>query len=170
MISNDVYKYCGDDVSLIENYDEAIADSTQTWHCHHRAEILPCGDFTPEELKKFDLYFNRPASELIFLLKKEHFRIHSKQKRLHKQISITRKANGKPWHSKETRIHISEATKGKRLGNKNAVGGKGHTGLKWITNGTDEKAIPIGEDPPTGWRFGRKKGLILGRKKRKATD
>ena len=28
MISNDVYKYCGDDVSLIENYDEAIADST----------------------------------------------------------------------------------------------------------------------------------------------
>ena len=28
--------YCKDDISLIENYDKAIADNTQVWHCHHR--------------------------------------------------------------------------------------------------------------------------------------
>ena len=34
--------YCIDDISLIQNYDNAIADTNQTWECHHIAEILPC--------------------------------------------------------------------------------------------------------------------------------
>ena len=29
-------KYCRDDISLIENYDKAVSDTTQSWHCHHR--------------------------------------------------------------------------------------------------------------------------------------
>ena len=70
--------FCCEDLSLIENYDKAIADMTQTWHCHHRGEILPCGIFSPNDLKKFGLYFNRPASELIFLTKAEHTRLHFK--------------------------------------------------------------------------------------------
>ena len=28
-------KFCCEDPSLIENYDLAIADTTQTWICHH---------------------------------------------------------------------------------------------------------------------------------------
>ena len=38
MISNNASKYCCEDISLIENYDKAIEDKTQYWHCHHRLE------------------------------------------------------------------------------------------------------------------------------------
>ena len=70
--------YCSDDISLIENYDKAIADTTQTWDCHHRGEILPCGRFSRDDLKKFGLYFNRPAAELIFLTQTAHLQLHYK--------------------------------------------------------------------------------------------
>ena len=70
--------FCCEDLSLIENYELAINDTTQTWDCHHRGEILPCGRFSRDDLKKFGLYFNRPASELIFLTKAEHTRLHFK--------------------------------------------------------------------------------------------
>lgn len=68
--------YCCEDLSLIENYQLAVNDNTQTWHCHHRGEILPCGRFSPNDLNKFGLYYNRPASELIFLTKAQHTRLH----------------------------------------------------------------------------------------------
>ena len=71
-------KFCSEDLSLIENYDMAIADTTQTWDCHHRGEILPCGKFSVDDLKKFGLYYNRPAAELIFLTHSEHRRLHAK--------------------------------------------------------------------------------------------
>ena len=45
-------RFCNEDISLIENYDKAIVDNTQTWHCHHRAEILPCGIFYVEDLQQ----------------------------------------------------------------------------------------------------------------------
>lgn len=37
--------FCKDDISKIENYDKALADTTQTWQVHHRDEvrILPSG-------------------------------------------------------------------------------------------------------------------------------
>lgn len=69
-------KYCSEDLSLIENYELAVNDHTQTWHCHHRGEVLPCGRFSPNDLNKFGLYYNRPASELIFLTKAQHTRLH----------------------------------------------------------------------------------------------
>ena len=71
-------KYCCEDLSLIENYELAVNDSTHTWDCHHRGEILPCGRFSIDDLKKFGLYFNRPAAELIFLTHSEHRRLHAK--------------------------------------------------------------------------------------------
>ena len=70
--------FCCEDLSLIENYDKAIADTTQTWECHHRGEVLPCGRFSVDDLKKFGLYFNRPASELIFLTPSAHRQLHKK--------------------------------------------------------------------------------------------
>ena len=70
--------YCCEDLSLIENYELAVNDSTHTWDCHHRGEILPCGRFSIDDLKKFGLYFNRPAAELIFLTHSEHRRLHAK--------------------------------------------------------------------------------------------
>ena len=71
-------RFCCEDLSLIENYALAIVDQTQTWDCHHRGEILPCGRYEAKDLKKFGLYYNRPASELIFLPHDEHTRLHHK--------------------------------------------------------------------------------------------
>ena len=94
---NCVKAYCSEDISLIENYALAIADTTQTWDCHHRGEILPCGRFSPNDLTKFGLYFNRPASELIFLTKAEHSSLHKRGVPL---SEATKKAIGEA-HSKK---------------------------------------------------------------------
>ena len=67
--------YCCEDPHLIENYNEAINDKTQTWECHHRLEIDL--DKTTNELKELGLYWNRPASELIFLTSSEHSKLHT---------------------------------------------------------------------------------------------
>ena len=71
-------KYCCDDISNIENYELAINDTIQTWECHHRGEVLPCGRYTPKDLIKFGLYYSRPASELIFLTPDDHRQLHFK--------------------------------------------------------------------------------------------
>lgn len=107
-----VKEYCRDDLSLIENYELAINDYTQTWKIHHRGEILPCGRFSLNDLKKFGLYYKRPASELIFLTHSEHNRLHFKGVKLseeHKK-SIS---DGLKGHS------VSEATK-KAIGESNS--------------------------------------------------
>lgn len=89
-------KYCCEDISLIENYAQAMNDESQVWDCHHRGEILPCGRFSRTGLKKFGLYWKRPAAELIFLTKAEHSRLHQK---------------GRP-KSAETKAKLSEANSG----------------------------------------------------------
>lgn len=69
----EVKKYCKE-YWLIENYDQAMADKSQTWHCHHRHEIdwaLP-----KEELIAIGRYYDVHYSELIFLTPKEHVRLH----------------------------------------------------------------------------------------------
>ena len=71
-------KFCCEDNSLIQNYDLAIADMTQTWECHHRGELLPCGRFSRADLKRFELYYNRTAAELIFLTPSAHRQLHLK--------------------------------------------------------------------------------------------
>ena len=76
MIPRRIKKYCCEDIALVENYEEAMK-STEVWDCHHKAEILPCGNFSREDLKKFDLYYNRPACELILLSKSDHSKLHS---------------------------------------------------------------------------------------------
>lgn len=67
----------------IENYEQALADGEQTWHCHHRKETDD--GITQKELKKMGLYFNRPYDELIFLTPIEHKRLHQLGKKLPKE-------------------------------------------------------------------------------------
>ena len=103
-------KYCKNDISLIENYDKAIADKTQVWHCHHRRETI----FSKSDLIEIGEYYNRPACELIFLTKSEHTRLHN----LGKPSGM----NGK-HHSEESRKKMSESRKGEN----NPLFGKHHS-------------------------------------------
>ena len=98
-----VKKFCKDDFSLIENYENAINDKTQVWDCHHRRETI----YSAKELIEIGEYYNRPACELIFLTKSEHTRLHHLGKH----------------HSAETRHKISESNSGE----KNPLFGKHHS-------------------------------------------
>lgn len=108
------YAYCKEDISKIENYDKAIADTTQTWVCHHRTEIW--WNCTAQDLIDNQCYYNRKACELIFLTNSEHASIH------------------KPFKNRvftdEYRRKLSEAKKGikrpKSVCNKISKAVKGH--------------------------------------------
>ena len=109
--------YCKDDISLIENYDKAIADNTQVWHCHHRRETI----YSRSGLIEIGEYYNRPACELIFLTKSEHMRLHNLGKHLSEEtrqkLSEANKGENNSMFGKhlseETRQKLSEARKGK---------------------------------------------------------
>ena len=101
-----VKRYCAEPLEHIENYDKAIADNERTWDCHHRGEILPCGLYSVSDLKKFDLYFDRPASELIFMTHGEHMRLHQRHSMKGNKYWVGRK------HSEETKRKISAGSQG----------------------------------------------------------
>ena len=136
-------RFCNEDISLIENYDKAIADNTHTWHCHHRNEIkiLPSGMSvlcSRKELKDNGRYYNCPANELIFLTQSEHRRLHdihiSEETRKKRSYSL----KGKHL-SEETRRKMSEVRKGNvnNKGKTNSVFGsafKEHYGITYSDN------------------------------------
>ena len=112
MISEERAKsYCKDDISLIENYDKAVSDTTKMWHCHHRRETI----FSKSDLIEIGEYYNRPACELIFLTSLEHKRLHNLGKCLsaetRKKMSEAQKGR---QFSEESRKKMSEAHKGKQ--------------------------------------------------------
>ena len=112
------HKYCRDDLSKIENYDKAIADTSQTWVIHHRLELTLDGEFalSVDQLKMHDMYYNRPYYELIFLTPTEHRRLHMEGKPLtdeHRR-NISEAKKGKQ-RSEDTRRKLSEALKGRTL-------------------------------------------------------
>src|SRR5574344_86791 len=78
-------KYYCINIEQIENYNLAIADNFVDWDIHHRLETHNSDgerrivDLTKDELKALDMYYNRPASELIFLKHKEHMQLHNKK-------------------------------------------------------------------------------------------
>ena len=110
-------KYCND-ISSIENYDEAL-NSEEKYDCHHRLETHTSDGeqrlvaLSRDELKALDMFYHRPADELIFLTKKEHRQLHNKYRKYScrseetkKKISETKKrrfASGeiKPWNKKD---------------------------------------------------------------------
>ena len=82
MISEKCAKcYCLEDISLIENYQEAISDEERMWEIHHRRECDENGRtlFTKKQLKEMGLYFKRPASELVFVTRAMHKKLHIEQ-------------------------------------------------------------------------------------------
>lgn len=131
-------QFCSEDISLIENYDLAVADVNITWHCHHKLELEL--HKSRHDLISVNLYYNRPASELIFLTPKDHHSLHHISKNLsnetrkkmsishigHKTSLETRKKMSKvhmgckSWnrgktnvYSQKTLLMMSNAQKGK---------------------------------------------------------
>ena len=131
----EVKKYCKEDISKIKNYDKAIADTTQTWHCHHiLGEIL-----SKEQLEAHDFYYNVPACMLKFVTSSEHRSIHNKGKHHSEETRMKTSVamKGKTSHrkgvilSEETKKKISAAHKGRKT--------KGSSGMHWYNNGIINK-------------------------------
>lgn len=130
---------------LIENYNKAVADTTQMWDCHHRLEShFSDGTERPRnaqlsqaELIALGVYFDRPPEELIFLTEKMHNDITHKGKKRSAETKrkISNANKGKPsWkkgiktgpRSEETKKKLSEAHKNKPNWTK---------GTHWYNNG-----------------------------------
>ena len=110
--------YCSEDISLIENYKQAIADQTMTWNIHHRRECDENGQtlFTHTQLKELNLYFKRPASELIFVTRSMHSKLHREMRSNGGKIAgkIVGKIVGKKYgaiNGKKCSIPILQFTK-----------------------------------------------------------
>ena len=131
--------FCNEDISLIENYDKAIADKEQTWHCHHRREITT----SKKELLELGEYYNRPAEELVFLTPFEHMSLHNKGK----QYRL-----GKV-HSDETKRKISEKQKNMSEETKRKMSEYRKSG-HWFNNGIAEVFV---KECPAGFVKGRLK-------------
>ena len=117
----------------VENYEKAKADNFEGWICHHRLETHNSDgerrtvDLSREELLALSMYFDRHASELIFLTRGEHMRIH--------QIGKFRDAD--TW--KVIREKVSKALKGKHQ-SKDAIAksAEARKGQLWYNNGVIE--------------------------------
>lgn len=80
-----MFIYCiPEQIEQIENYEFAKKDNFQGWHIHHRLETHNSDgekrlvNLSREELIALDMYYNRPANELIFLTASEHAKLHRK--------------------------------------------------------------------------------------------
>lgn len=92
-------RFCSEDISLIENYHQAIADKNKVWDIHHRRECDSEGRtlFTRKQMVENNLYYKRPASELIFVTRSMHWKLHREIHSNGGKIvgKITGKINGK---------------------------------------------------------------------------
>ena len=165
MISiNQAKKFCKNYMQ-IENYEKAVKDPNIKWDCHHRFE-LKCPLYKPlvSELIANNLYYDRPAEELIFLTPSEHHKLHA---------TYNNRFKGKK-HSEETKklmsLHGGNAFRGKhhteeaKQKNRLAHLGKKHDkafceknrirylGRKGYTNGISDKFV---YECPAGFWLGR---------------
>ena len=153
------YKCYCKDYQNIENYEAAKKDNFIGWECHHRLETHNSDgerrlvNISMGELKALDMYWNRPAEELIFLTTSEHNTLHHKGKLISeehkKKVSEASKGNKRALgyhHSEETRKKISEARKGKHRSDETkkkiaeaSKGNKNVRGTRWYNNGKISK-------------------------------
>ena len=146
MINKEKIKsYCKDDISMIENYDKAVSDTTQMWHCHHRRETI----FSKSDLIEIGEYYNRPACELIFLTSLEHNRLHKLGKCLSAETRKKLSEANKGRHfSEESCKKMSEAKKGKHFSEEHKRKlSDVQKGTHWYNNGvksTKAKTCPEG--------------------------
>ena len=156
-------RYCKD-IENVENYEKAKADDFKGWHCHHRLETHTSDgkrrpvDITMAELKALRMYYNRPASELIFLTTREHNAFNkgrpgpNKGKRFSEEVrrKMSEAKKGKPSNNKgkkfseEARRKMSESQKGKHLSEEtrrkmSEANRIKNIGRRWYNNGKINK-------------------------------
>ena len=115
--------YCSD-IENVENFEKAKADNFKGWSCHHRLETHNSDgerrlvDITQAELIALGMYYNRPASELIFMKHSEHSSLHKPSEETRNKIGAAHKGKQGYWKGKnlseEVKKKISEANKGKQ--------------------------------------------------------
>lgn len=133
------YHYLEGDESLIENYEKAIADETQTWVCHHRRELEPIKK-TIEDLIAEGLYWNRPPEELIFLTNSDHCKLHSTGK----NNPMFGKSSWEKCNDKERKERATKYS--------NSMKGK-NKGKRMFTNGVVNRFC-LPKDKPEGFWLG----------------
>ena len=140
------YKQYCKEPEKIENYQKAKKDNFKGWHCHHRLETHTSDgirrdiDISHRDLIALGMYYNRPASELIFLPASEHNAYGKGKHRSVETRNKMREASKGHLVSEETRKKMSEANKG----NTNTKG------THWYNNGkinTMAKECPPGFVP-----------------------
>lgn len=110
MIGTTVKYFCKDDITKIENYELAMTDTEEVWHCHHRLELTLDGEYahSKEDLIRMNMYYQRPYFELIFLKNSDHVTLHNKAHNpiRRAKVSNTLKgdsrcatAKGKSWYN-----------------------------------------------------------------------
>lgn len=165
-----VKQYCKD-FKRIENYEKAINDNTQVWHCHHRLEIMPFSkkQCSVKLLKEQGLYYHLSPESLIFLTPLEHKRLHNCGKVVSEETKkkIADYNRGKK-HTVEWKRNMSEKMKNmsdetKKKMSKSRIGhivttetrkkvGNANRGRKYYNNGIIEVM-----------QFECPKGFVLGR-------
>lgn len=121
------------DLTLVENYDLAIAD-TEMWILHHRLETHfsdgtprpPYAHINQKELIALGMYYHRPTEELIFMRIKDHSKLHNKALHYNEAFKLkcseSKKGKNNPRFgavlSEETKLKISESNKGRQAWNK----------------------------------------------------
>ena len=93
-------RFCSEDISKIENFEQAATDTSKMWDIHHRLE-----ETTPKKkLIEAGLYFKRPAKELVFLTHQDHLQLHTTFHYYHNSMLGRH-------HSDETKEKISQTRK-----------------------------------------------------------
>lgn len=102
MISKNITAFCIN-FQQIENYNAAINDKNETWHCHHRLELRDDYINTREELKMMNLYYDRPPEELIFMRSKDHMKLHQNHEKSmeHRRKKLLEYHHGPDWSEED---------------------------------------------------------------------
>ena len=82
-----MFAYCiPEQIEQIENYQFAKKVNFDGWDIHHRLETHNSDgekrlvNLSKAELIALDMYYNRPANELVFLTKSEHMKLHKRNR------------------------------------------------------------------------------------------
>ena len=148
-------KYCCENTELVENYQLAKTDNFKGWVIHHRLEThVSTGEKRIVELTRFELdalgmYYNRPASELIYLTRGQHNTIHKKGKPCVGNIGSHRSDETKEKMSKVDKSYMQ--TDAYKAAHRAGIAKK-IQGLHWYNNGVVQV---LAKTCPLGYKKGR---------------